>query len=101
VRWVSVDLVVSSMAIHNIRSYEGRRRAIAEAARVLKPGGRLLIADIVWTTAYAKRLRELGMENVVRQRLDWRFWYGALGGTTGLASATKQESVGPAGAYRE
>jgi SAM-dependent methyltransferase len=83
------DLVVSSLAIHNIRSHEGRRRAIDEAVRVLKPGGRLLIADLMWTRAYAKRLRELGMENVVSQHLDWRFWYGALGMVTGLARATK------------
>jgi SAM-dependent methyltransferase len=95
------DLIVSSLAIHNIRSREGRRRAIDEAVRVLRPRGRLLIADLVWTRAHAKWLRELGMENVVEQQLGWRFWYGALGITTGLASATKQESIGPAGAVRE
>src|SRR5262245_20915843 len=33
----SVDVVVSSLAIHNISSREGRRRAISEAARVLRP----------------------------------------------------------------
>jgi ubiquinone/menaquinone biosynthesis C-methylase UbiE len=87
------DLVVSNVAIHNIRSHEGRRRAIDEAVRVLRPGGRLLIADLVWTRAYAKWLRELGMENVVAQQLDWRFWYGALGMTTGLATATKQTDL--------
>jgi ubiquinone/menaquinone biosynthesis C-methylase UbiE len=89
----SFDLVVSSLAIHNIKSREGRRRAIDEAVRVLKPGGRLLIADLMCTRAYAKRLRALGMENVVEQRLDWRFWYGALGMATGLASATKQKAL--------
>jgi arsenite methyltransferase len=35
------DVVVSSLAIHNIRSNEARAQAIAEAWRVLKPGGRL------------------------------------------------------------
>src|SRR5258707_710317 len=39
------DLVVSSMAIHNIPNAEGRRQAIHEAVRVLKPGGRLVIVD--------------------------------------------------------
>jgi arsenite methyltransferase len=34
------DLVVSSLAIHNIRSNADRRRAIVEGFRVLKPGGR-------------------------------------------------------------
>jgi ubiquinone/menaquinone biosynthesis C-methylase UbiE len=87
------DLLVSSLAIHNVKSHEGRGRAIDEAVRVLKPGGRLLIADLRWTKAYAERLRELGLENVVEQQLDWRFWYGALGMATGLATATKQTDL--------
>jgi arsenite methyltransferase len=33
------DLVVSSLAIHNIRSNADRKRAITEAFRVMKPGG--------------------------------------------------------------
>ncbi|WP_433222364.1 methyltransferase domain-containing protein [Dactylosporangium sp. CS-047395] len=41
----SFDVVTSAMAIHNIPSPEGRRRALDEAVRVLRPGGRLLIAD--------------------------------------------------------
>jgi ubiquinone/menaquinone biosynthesis C-methylase UbiE len=87
------DLVVSSLAIHNIEGDQGRGQAVGEAVRVLKPGGRLLIADLMWTEAYAKRLRELGMENVAEQHLDWRFWYGALGLATGLATATKQTNL--------
>jgi arsenite methyltransferase len=58
------DVVVSSLAIHNIKDHQGRVQAIDEAVRVLKPGGRLLIADLMLTRAYAKRLRELGMVNV-------------------------------------
>lgn len=41
----SFDLVVSSFAIHNIPARAGRKKAIDEAVRVLRPGGRLLIAD--------------------------------------------------------
>jgi ubiquinone/menaquinone biosynthesis C-methylase UbiE len=70
------DLVVSSLTIHNIEGHQGRSQAVDEAVRVLKPGGQLLIADLRWTKAYAKRLRALGMENVVEQHLDWRFCYG-------------------------
>jgi ubiquinone/menaquinone biosynthesis C-methylase UbiE len=87
------DLVVSSLAIHNIHGDEGRRAAIDEAVRVLKPGGRLLIADLKWPKTYAKALRELGMENVVEQQLDWRFCYGGLGMATGLVTATKQTDL--------
>ena len=83
------DLVVSSLAIHNIKGHAERLKAIDEAIRVLKPGGRLLIADILRTGTYARRLRERGMANVVEKRLDWRFWYGALGTVTSLVTATK------------
>ena len=40
------DLVVSSLAIHNIAWREGRFRALDEAVRVLKPRGRLLLAAV-------------------------------------------------------
>jgi arsenite methyltransferase len=87
------DLVVSGLTIHNIEGDLGREQAVDEAVRVLKPGGRLLIADLTWTKAYANRLRALGLENVVEQHLDWRFWYGGLGMATGLVTATKQADL--------
>ena len=83
------DLVVSCLAIHNIKGQAGRLKAIDEAIRVLKPGGRLVITDLMWTGTYARRLRERGMADVVEKQLDWRFWYGALGMLTGLVIATK------------
>jgi len=86
------DLVVSNLAIHNIKGHAERLKAIDEAIRVLKPGGRLLITDIIRTGAYARRLQERGMEGVAEKRLDWRFWYGALGTVTGLVTATKPKT---------
>jgi ubiquinone/menaquinone biosynthesis C-methylase UbiE len=53
----SFDLVLSSLAIHNITDVTGRARAIDEAVRVLRPGGRLLIVDIGATSEYEARLR--------------------------------------------
>ena len=41
----SFDLVVSSLAISNIRDAGGRAQALREAVRVLRPGGRLRIVD--------------------------------------------------------
>ena len=59
------DVVVSSLAIHNISSAEGRTAAISEIVRVLKPDSRLMILDIFRTADYAKELERLGMADVV------------------------------------
>lgn len=85
------DLVVSSLAIHNIDSGADRARAIAEAWRVLKPGGRLAIADIRATAHYARTLSQLGATGVARRGLGWRFWYGNPFAGTSLVTASKQE----------
>jgi arsenite methyltransferase len=88
----SFDLVVSSLAIHNIRSNADRRRAIGEGYRVLKPGGRMVIADIRATKVYADALQKLGALNVERGRLSWRFWWGNPVAATTLLTASKSRS---------
>jgi arsenite methyltransferase len=87
----SFDAVVSALAIHNIKDPESRRRAVDEAVRVLKPGGRLVVADIQSAGQYADRLRELGLRDVRFSGLGWRYWYGGPWMATSLVTATKPE----------
>lgn len=83
------DVVVSNVAIHNIRGIHRRLTAIDEAVRALRPGGRLLLADLRSTGAYAARLESLGMLDVKRRGLGWRMWWGGPWGATRLVTATK------------
>jgi SAM-dependent methyltransferase len=85
----SVDAIVSSLAIHNIPTHDGRRKALDEAIRVLRPGARLVIADLWETNRHAAHLRELGWHNVRRRNLGWRMWYGGPWFATRVVTATK------------
>jgi arsenite methyltransferase len=87
----SFDVVVSSLAIHNISRSADREKAIEEAVRVLRPGGRLMIADIRATRQHQEQLAKSGMNDVGRRRLGWRFWWGGPWGATRLVTATKPE----------
>jgi arsenite methyltransferase len=69
----SFDVIVSSWALHNIYDRAERDVAIREAARVLRPGGRIVIIDIRHTGQYAKVLRESRMEDVRRSGPNFLF----------------------------
>ncbi|WIM90455.1 class I SAM-dependent methyltransferase [Candidatus Mycobacterium wuenschmannii] len=85
----SFDAIVSSLAIHNIPGHDGRRKALEEAMRVLKPGGRLAIADLWETQQHADHLRQQGWDKVERTSVGWRMWYGGPWTPTHLVTATK------------
>jgi arsenite methyltransferase len=72
----SFDVVVSSLAIHNIPTRPERQQAIREIVRVLKPGGRVVLSDIQSTGDYATVLRDSGFSDVKRMAsspLTWLF----------------------------
>jgi len=60
----SFDVIVSRAAVHNLYSAVDRAAAIREIARVLKPGGQALIADIRHHREYAKTFSENGCRDV-------------------------------------
>ena len=73
----SFDVVVSSLAIHNVPGAGERARALREAARVLKKGGKLAIADIRHAHAYASELEACRLKITERRSLGFRSWYAA------------------------
>ena len=56
------DAVVSQFVIHNIEPEDARRKACFEMARVLKPGGIVLLGDYIPTHTYANWLSEAGLK---------------------------------------
>lgn len=71
---LTADAVISSMAIHNVREASGRRKALAEIARVLKPGGRLVLLDFMYVQANAAYFRDLGWREVNVSPLSFRMF---------------------------
>ena len=84
----SFDVVVSSLAISNIRDAGGRAQALREVVRVLRPGGRLRIVD-QGADCYAAVLREAAGTGVAVRQLDWRAWYGLPGHPHPLVAAAR------------
>ena len=60
----AMDVVISSLAIHNVPNREGRVYAIREMARVLKPKGTLAVQDLHFTGEYVNTLKDLGWRDV-------------------------------------
>ncbi|WP_370023847.1 class I SAM-dependent methyltransferase [Planotetraspora sp. GP83] len=83
------DLVVASLAIHNIPDDDGRAEAVREAFRVLKPDGRLRLADFRHAREYAAVLRECGAADVQIYDLGWRFWYGGPHARTAMVACRR------------
>ncbi len=59
------DLVLSCLAIHNVKGREERGQALLEMARVVKPGGKILLIDFRYGAEYRAFFTDLGWQEVV------------------------------------
>lgn len=84
------DVVVSSFVLHHVPTAAGRRAALDEALRVLRPGGRLVVADLGHTRKYAAHLRAGGIVTPERRNLGWRAWWGGPWFPSHLVTGTKR-----------
>lgn len=59
----SFDLVLACLSVHNLHPSSRRERAMLEAVRVLRPGGRIAVVDIYGTKTYLSVLVAAGMRH--------------------------------------
>lgn len=58
------DLVFSCLAIHNLRTTVEIDKALTEIARVIKPGGKIILIDFMYLTHYRRKLSEMGFGRI-------------------------------------
>lgn len=68
----SFDIAVSSLAIHNVRDKEQRKKTLSEISRVLKPNARLIIIDMQGIDEYAEMLEALGWHDIQVSKRNFR-----------------------------
>ena len=56
------EVVVSNFVVHELKNRADRRQMVAEAARVLKPGGHIAIVDFMFTDECVEDLRIAGVQ---------------------------------------
>ncbi len=69
----SFDAVVSASTLRGLTDADDRARAVAEAVRVLRVGGRIVLVDTRHTASYADMLRTLGWP-VTRSKRSWQMF---------------------------
>ena len=69
----SFDLVTSSNMLHHL-SKDERARAVREMGRVLKNGGKLVIAEIAFTKQFIQVLDEYGFKDIQDASLNLFLW---------------------------
>jgi SAM-dependent methyltransferase len=76
------DVVVSNAAVHNLSKAAERDAAVREMARVLRPGGACILADVRHEGQYTRGLKAAGVTEVRRRDASVAslfFWVVSLG----------------------
>lgn len=68
------DAIISSMSIHNVNTVEGRKLALQEIFRVLKPGGKLVLLDFQYTDEYMQTLQSLNFNFITYSKRYWHMF---------------------------
>ena len=90
------DVALTSLAIHNLPDPPSRDAAIREAARVLRPSGRLVIFDLAHVARYAEILAGLGLSEIEYHNAGWRYgWLGRVLTATKPASPSAPPASPP------
>jgi SAM-dependent methyltransferase len=75
----SFDIVLSNFVLHEVKTKEERDRILREVIRVLRPGGRFLLVDFIFTRECTQTLREAGSQDATRSRIGrLSFWISAI-----------------------
>ena len=101
----TMDAVVSHFVFHEVKDGGGALGAMAEAVRVLKPGGALAVQDMFFdrrvygeAAALVVALRAMGLEDVqlarlsARVRISWGLGGRRVLGCAGLVTAVKRSA---------
>lgn len=68
------DVVVSSLALHNLPTKEARAMALSEMVRVLKTDGRIVLLDFMYLKQYQSVLEQLGIGHIaLSKRIFWQY----------------------------
>lgn len=74
----SFDVVVSNFVVHEMKTRQERKQMMREIARVLKPGGRVALVDLMFTKPCVEDLEEFGVEAARTRDGRISFWVSAI-----------------------